>query len=438
MSSTGHSHALHGVLEQLSIPEATELFAPHWEDSVAALPDDVPHFLRPDSIREYAAWAHLPDNTHEALFLAAERTAASLPLLQFAWHCQRLLGEHFDYETAKIRQWPTLERALDDLSGAFYLLVGLAAIPRMRAAHARHGIPSDVSRATCGRHYPETLGRYREHHDGRVGVLPGALYWLRNYVLGDLYRIGRLEYMIRPFPAYVHVYRHRSTRAVVALATEGSHFDGEGLATAADAPGARRAAFWEAGRAVHGTAIAPDGYATAHTLALPLDDWQCVLAPGDPVLDVHIPTGGQMTLARCRESMQQAMAFFAHHFPQQPFSAFSCGSWILNPQLAQIYRPDSNMVLWQRELYLYPIPSGDRSGLVFVFGKDDIDLETAPRNTSLRRTLLDHMRAGGRLIGGGMFFLCEDFDQFGMQAYRRCWNDGATPLDRGSQRIGTD
>ena len=86
MSSTGHSHALHGVLEQLSIPEATELFAPHWEDSVAALPDDVPHFLRPDSIREYADWAHLPDNTHEALFLAAERTAASLPLLQFAWH----------------------------------------------------------------------------------------------------------------------------------------------------------------------------------------------------------------------------------------------------------------------------------------------------------------------------------------------------------------
>ena len=50
----------------------------------------------------------------------------------------------------------------------------------------------------------------------------------------------------------------------------------------------------------------------------------------------------------------------------------------------------TDMVLWQQELYLHPIPSGDRSGLVFVFGKDDIDLNTAPRDTSLRRALLDH------------------------------------------------
>ena len=51
------------------------------------------------------------------------------------------------------------------------------------------------------------------------------------------------------------------------------------------------------------------------------------------------------------------------------------------------------MVLWQQELYLHPIPSGDRSGLVFVFSKDDIDLNTAPRDTSLRRALLDHWQA---------------------------------------------
>ena len=53
----------------------------------------------------------------------------------------------------------------------------------------------------------------------------------------------------------------------------------------------------------------------------------------------------------------------------------------------------TNRVLWQQELYLHPIPSGDRSGLVFVFGKDDIDLNTAPRDTSLRRALLDHWQA---------------------------------------------
>ena len=79
----------------------------------------------------------------------------------------------------------------------------------------------------------------------------------------------------------------------------------------------------------------------------------------------------------------------------------------------------TNRVLWQQELYLHPIPSGDRSGLVFVFGKDDIDLNTAPRDTSLRRALLDHLVAGGSLINGGMFMLLEDFAHFGTQFYRR-------------------
>jgi GNAT domain-containint protein len=125
-----------------------------------------------------------------------------------------------------------------------------------------------------------------------------------------------------------------------------------------------------------------------------------------------------MTLERCRESMQQALDFFPRYFPDASFAGFACGSWILNPQLEQIYRPDSNMVLWQRELYLFPVPSGDRSGVYFIFGTDDVDPRSALRDTSLRRALLDHIDRGGRLIGGGMFLLAEDFAQFGTQHYR--------------------
>ncbi len=429
MPDLPHSLDLRDVLSQLAIDEAFDLFQPHWDESIAVRPEGCPIFLQVDSIRQYAALANLPDSALPTLCMAAEHIALSTALSALAWHCQRLLCHHPDYEIAKIRQWPTLDRALGDVSGAFYLLVGLAAIPHMRAAHALRNIPDDVSRASCGRHYPETLARYRQHHDGRIGVLPGAIYWLRNYVLGDLYRIGRLEYMIRPFSTRVHVYRHLDTHAVVALAADGSYFDGDGLATTADAPQARRADLHRVDGGIRGTPIAPTGYAMASPCTLPLDKWQSVLSPGDPILDVHIPTGGQMTLASCRESMQQAMAFFTRYFPEQPYSAFACGSWILNPQLDRIYRTDSNMVLWQRELYLYPIPSGDRSGLVFVFGKDDIDLKAAPRDTSLRRALLDHMQSGGRLIGGGMFFLCEDFDRFGSQHYRSQWSPYPPALD---------
>ena len=313
------------------------------------------------------------------------------------------------------------QRGTGQNAGAFYLLIGLAAIPRIRAIHQKKEIPETISIDTCGRHYPETVGRYRDHHDGLFGIKPGALYWLRNYIRGDLYRLGRLEYMLKPFGGRLRAFRHQHTRAVIALAADGSAFDEEGLATQPDTSDAWRTKLIEQNGTISGYPIAPHGYARPQQITLSLDEWQPALSPGDTILDVHIPSGGHMTLASCRESMQQALNFFPRYFPTAHCAGFARGSWILNPQIAQIYRPDSNIVLWQRELYLYPIPSGDLSGLVFVFGKDEIDLKTAPRDTSLRRALLDHMAVGGRLIGGGMFILREDFAHFGTQRYHQHW-----------------
>ncbi len=158
--------------------------------------------------------------------------------------------------------------------------------------------------------------------------------------------------------------------------------------------------------------------------------WEPVLRRGDPILEVHIPAGGGMTPAACQESMARAVEFFPRHFPERPFVGFACGSWILNPQLHEIYRPGrdgvSNMVLWQRQLYLFPLVNGPdtRSGLTFVFGVPDVDPATAPRDTSLRRALLEHIDGGGRLLGGGMFLLLEEFARYGQQPYRAQWSAG--------------
>lgn len=421
--SLQQNHLPDRVLASLGIPEAVPLLSPHWADSAATLPDSTPDFLTPPAIARNRGLARLAPEADPVLCRVASRIDASAPLRLLAWHCQRLLCRHLDYETAQIRQWPVLDAALGDEAGAFYLLVGLAAIPVIQAQHQKLGIADPISADTCSRLYPEIVGRYRDHHAGRFGVRPGSLYWLRHYIRGDLYRLGRLDYMVRPFNGPLEVFRHRQTRAVVALAADGSWFDGEGLAAAPEAAGAWQANLQQKNGGVDGFPISPEGYAVGQRTFLPLDLWESALVPGEPILDVHIPGGGQMTPERCRDSMLQALEFFPRHFPQRPFKGFACGSWILNPQLGQIYRPDSNMVLWQRELYLYPIPSGDRSGLVFVFGVDEVDPATAPRDTSLRRAFVEHMHAGGRLIAGGMFFLSEDMAHLGTQVYRHHWRD---------------
>ena len=408
---------LNDLLTALGVGHAREVLAEYWDQSESTFPVERPRFLEPKIIIETREFACLPSKVDPELNETARRITASPELLHLAWHCHCLLYEHLDYEAPKIRQWPILTEALGERSGAFYLLIALDAIPRMRVLHERLGIPEQVSRDSCY-HYTESLRTYHEHHDGRFGVLPRTLYWLRNHIKGDLYRLGRYEYMVKPFRGRLKAYRHRRTRKVIALAADGERFDAEGFVASPDSPDAWCASLTETGERVVGFPIAPHGHAVHREVTLPLSEWELALSPGDTVLEVHIPAGGNMTLERCRESMQQALEFFPRYFPDKTFVGFACTSWILNPQLEQIYRPDSNMVIWQRELYLFPVASGDRSGVYFIFGEDDIDVDSAPRDTSLRRALLDHMAAGGRLIGGGMFMLLEDFEHFGTQVYR--------------------
>jgi len=408
------------VLKELDVADSEELLAEHWVESEESFPSGLPRFLAAEAITESRTLGGLEAEADLELHEAARRIVSSPALLHLAWHCQRLLYEHLDYEPARISQWPVLSRTLGDLSGGFYLLIALEAVPRIRAVHAELGIPDPVSCDTC-HHYLEPVRMYREKYAGHFGVQPRTLYWWRNHVQGDLYRLGRLEYMLKPFNGGLQAYRHRETGEVVALAADGKWFDPYGLATRSESENAWETRFEERDGSVVGFPIAPHGQAENREISLPLGDWEPVLSPGDRIMEVHIPAGGNMTPERCRESMRQALDFFPRHFPDKPFVGFACYSWILNPQLAEIYRADANMVLWQRELYLFPVPSGNRSGLYFVFGEDDVDPNSGPRDTSMRRALLDHLAAGGGLITGGMFLLSEDFEQYGTQVYRGQW-----------------
>ncbi|MBI3945769.1 MAG: DUF5596 domain-containing protein [Armatimonadetes bacterium] len=389
---------------------------------MASIPAGTPAFLSPATFLESRAFCEAPSEADPVLIEAARRVRENPALLHLAWHCQRLLFDYRDYDASEVRHWPDLAEALGDLSGVFYLLVALSAIPRMRAHDARQGIPEAVTR-NGSRRVPETMRSFAERHAGRRGVRPGTLPWLRHHVWGDLYRPGRLEYMARPFRGRLRAFRHRVTGEVIALSEADVVFNAEGYVDSgalAEAPGERwTARLVEDERAVTGSPIAPTGRAIRREVTLSRAEWACVLARTDPVLDIHIPDGGGMTPERCRDSMNQAQRFFPRHFPERPFVAFSCISWIMNPQIAEFYTPTSNMVLLQNEGYLFPCPSNGKAGLGFIFGTEQVDPATAPRDTSLRRAMLDHLAAGKPLRSGGMFVLKEDLVHYGAQHYRR-------------------
>lgn len=118
------------------------------------------------------------------------------------------------------------------------------------------------------------------------------------------------------------------------------------------------------------------------------DGWQ---------VSTHIPETGPLTPDAVQDSFRQAAAFFAEHFADHPASVFHCGSWLLDPQLVEVLRPESNMVHFQRLWHLEGEPrEADDDAIFFVFRRrGDVDRSTLPRDTTLQRAILDKLDAGG-------------------------------------------
>jgi hypothetical protein len=114
-------------------------------------------------------------------------------------------------------------------------------------------------------------------------------------------------------------------------------------------------------------------------------------------LSLHIPRSGPLTPEACDESFRLARAFFPRHFPAEPYDAVTCGSWLLDPVLAEYLPPESNIVRFQRRFEL--LPGGEDAGediLRFVFGTLTTPLDRLPTRTALQRAVAGHLRAGGR------------------------------------------
>lgn len=412
-------------LETLGVTTLKGVLGPCWDDSQAILPAEGPEFLQPAHYLANRRRVGLPDELDPLLQQTAELIMADPAMRRLFWHCYRLLYVHrTDYPASDIRQWPYLPGLPWELQGIPYLLIALHTVPLMEAFHQSRQLPVEVTDFNAQAHSEVSTRRHRQHHEGRWGVELMTLYWLRNLVSGELYRRGRFEYMVRPFTGRLQAYRHLSSGQVVALATDGQQFTPAGYIETdhpalAPSPPGWTSRLTVTATTVTGHLVQPSGQATPREVTLDLTHWQPALMPGDPMLEIHIPAGGGMSPEACQQSFAEALEFFPRYFPERPFKGFVCYSWVLNPQLAEWYDSTSNMVLWQREMYCFPCPSGGKDELYFLFGDSKIDLTTAARDTSIQRAVISHLQAGGRLRVGGAFMLTEDFPHYGSQYYRQ-------------------
>ncbi|QKW13814.1 acyltransferase domain-containing protein [Verrucosispora sp. NA02020] len=119
---------------------------------------------------------------------------------------------------------------------------------------------------------------------------------------------------------------------------------------------------------------------------------------GDTI-GLHVPESGPLSPQAVDDSLDRARVFFPRHFPDEEYTAFSCGSWLLDPQLREYLPEDSHIVQFQRRFTLEPYeePEGlaaDVEVRRFVFRSLSTPLDDLPRRTVLHRAVVDHLRAG--------------------------------------------
>ena len=105
---------------------------------------------------------------------------------------------------------------------------------------------------------------------------------------------------------------------------------------------------------------------------------------------------GPLLPAACTDSLRRARVLFSQALPLGPCRIATCGSWLLDEQLAEYLPATSNIVAFQRRFRLLP-GAGDGDAAVFkhVFLREQPpSLEELPQRTTLERAIVQHLRAG--------------------------------------------
>jgi hypothetical protein len=359
----------------------------------------------PDAIAERAAQLALPAPMRCAAVECAQWLQTDAPWLRVAAVLRSLLLEVPDARDSApqvaIEFRPpsiTLHPAAPMLAAVVYL----SATELPAALHRGRGIAPEVTCATLA-----DLARWIDHYHTRTGHWGlENVRWLLWHWQGDLFELGRLQYQFAPFPWDYHVWRNRANTEFAILAATGVEVRGDGLPQGTN--GERDdlhgwvAHYAEDTRGITGHAVTETGIIARESRTLAAAEWVRVGERNNRALSMHIPAGSPLDPVACADSLAQARHFFERHFPEDDIRLLYMNSWLLDPQLGQLLPATANLAQFQQIYRLVPVADANaRQLLDRVFGSENPDLAKAPRDTRLRRLVLEHMEAGGQWRNGG-------------------------------------
>lgn len=305
---------------------------------------------------------HLPDEQIQVLYDTGAYLKSSEPLKQLTWLWYYCLFEGMgkDDNLSSV-DWPLPLEIPKRLTDAFYGIIFLAAIPSMRRFYKEKNIPENV--------FIQTLSDMRIgmsenlQISGNYGFGSFNLDWMQRHIKGRIFRLGRLQFMSKPFEHDLSIYRHNDSgeyRIII----------------------------------------------SSHGASEPQEpQWTLVLQKDDIVLEVHIPGGEPLSPEACQASYKNAHKFYNRIFPDLHYSGFTCESWLLSPILRELLPPESNTVKFQESFIKYlDFTTEDYFRHIFrLRSKEGQPLDDLPEDTSMRRIIKKYLLSGGSIFSAGGF-----------------------------------
>ncbi|GAA3412366.1 acyltransferase domain-containing protein [Paenibacillus hodogayensis] len=375
--------------------------------SACDTPDD---YLRLDYIAAASELLQLSAEITDAFVQATALLQADDRLSEIVSRCHRVLFHSQDGLAKKevMQELLALEQSEEDQWAAMLIpIVLLSGLPHTVQIYRERDIPMEVLTETLSD--LELRMRIYKNQRGLWGA--NSIHWLIQHFTGEMFRLGRLQFQLKLFPYSIHAFRHRSTGEVAIFPDNDIPFRSDGCIDGTN--GVYNCAWISklmlTEQQITGHRITSDGLGVPETTVLQGKEWEHVLKPRDTAIVVHIPADGKMAHEQCRDSYSRAVHFFDTYFPEKPFSVIFCATWLLSPQWQKLLPSHTNIVQFRQDYHPFPILSDDHQTFERVFGTKPVDLASAPRDTQLRRAILDYLLAGHAIHSGAGILLKNAF-----------------------------
>ena len=263
-------------------------------------------------------------------------------------------------------------------------------------------IRSAISLLECG------IPEYSKRHGGEIGY--NLIDWFQLTVDGKLFRIDRLEFEFgAKFYSNAVVYINKNGDRIALAQGMKVHKSGYimGSYFFSGDDDSYDTEITETENSWIGHTFDEKGRVKRETVTLDRSEWSILLKPGDPVIGVHIPPIGSITPEWVDRTLKTAQKFFEKYYPEYDYKAFTCHSWMMDPQLIDMVGENSNIAKFQRRYDILGIKSNGTGVFGFVFLKPDknFDLAELPENTTLERKLKHHYMTGNAVYELYGYFL---------------------------------